>query len=66
MLIADKRDVLIEAQDQLIDLLVQQDEASRADDWDRVSMLKTEIADATARRDEIRNSIPPSAQRRSE
>jgi hypothetical protein len=66
MLIADERDVLIEAQDQLIDLLVQHDEASRAEDWGRVHMLKTEIADATGRPDEIRNLIPSSAQRRSE
>ena len=58
MLIADEREILIEAQDQLIELLVQEDEASRAEDWGRVHMLKTEIADATARRDEIRYSIP--------
>jgi hypothetical protein len=60
MFISDRRDVLTEAQDQLIDLLVQHDEASRAEDWGRVHTLKTEIADATARRDQIRNLIPSS------
>ena len=59
MFISDARDVLIEAQDQLIDLLVQHDEASRAEDWVRVDTLKTEIANAAVRQNEIRKLIPP-------
>jgi hypothetical protein len=34
------------AQDRLIDLLVQHDEASRVQDWPRVATLRTQIDDA--------------------
>jgi hypothetical protein len=63
MFISDARDVLIEAQDQLIDLLVQHDEATRAEDWVRVDTLKAEIANAAVRQNEIRNLIPSPASR---
>jgi len=61
MFTREQREFLIEALDRLIDLFVQHDEASRIEDWGRVDALKTEIADAMAHRDEIRNLSPPSA-----
>jgi hypothetical protein len=51
MLTPEERALLTETQDRLIDLLVQQDEAKTAEDWDRVRELKTEIEDV---RDELK------------
>jgi hypothetical protein len=45
MLTPEERALLTETQDRLIDLLVQQDEAKTAEDWDRVRDLKAEIED---------------------
>jgi hypothetical protein len=45
---------LIEAQDRLINLLVQQDEAQRAEDWRRVNALDKQIAAARAHHDAMR------------
>jgi hypothetical protein len=61
MFTSEQSEFLIETQDRLIDLFVQHDEARRAEDWGRVEALKIEIADAMARRDEIRNLSLPSA-----
>ncbi len=41
-------------QDRLIDLLVQYDEASKDEDWQRMRSLLTDIDDARKQRDEIR------------
>jgi len=46
MLTPEERALLIEQQDRLIELLVQKQEASEAEDWDRFRELKTEIDDA--------------------
>ena len=54
MYTSEQRDSFLEAQDRLIDLFVQHDEASRAEDWGRVHKLKTKIAAARLHRDEIR------------
>lgn len=48
---------LTEAQDRLIDLLVQYDEAIRAEDWQRVDTLNTQIEAARADRDAIRRKL---------
>ena len=45
---------LAAAQDQLVDLLVQQDEASRGKDWPLVGALEKQIAAARPRRDKLR------------
>jgi len=49
----------IEAQDTLINLLVQHDEASRAEDWRLLRALERQIETARLRCDELR-SPPPS------
>jgi hypothetical protein len=54
MLTSEERALFVEIQDLLLDLFVQHDEASRAEDWSRVRALETEIDDAMVRRDEIR------------
>ncbi|HYM72705.1 MAG TPA: hypothetical protein VET89_06960 [Stellaceae bacterium] len=48
---------MTEAQDRLIDLLVQYDEAIRAEDWQRVDTLNTQIEAARADRDAIRRKL---------
>ena len=53
MLTSEECVLLIEIQDLLIDLIVQHDEATRAEDWGRVRALETEIDDLMVRRDEI-------------
>jgi hypothetical protein len=53
---SEAREEFVEIQDRLIDLFVQHDEASRAEDWDRVHALATEIGHATARRHEFSRS----------
>jgi hypothetical protein len=45
---------LAAAQDQLVDLLVQQDEASRVKDWPLVGALEKQIDAARTRRDKLR------------
>jgi hypothetical protein len=49
----DDRARLTEAQELLLDLLVQQDEASQLKDWPRVSALEKQIDAARARRDAL-------------
>ena len=46
MLTPEERALLIEQQDRLIELLVQKQEASEAEDWTRFRQLQTEIDDA--------------------
>jgi hypothetical protein len=43
-----------EAQDRLLDLLVQQDEASRLKDWLRVSALEAQINAARVNHDQLK------------
>lgn len=47
---------LTAAQDRLLDLLVQQDEASTLKDWSRVSVLEKKIDAARAHRDKLQHS----------
>lgn len=56
MLPPEERALLTETQDRLIDLLVQQDEAKTADDWDRVRELKAEINDVKDELEQISRS----------
>ena len=52
-----KQQALLEVQDQLIDLLVQCDEAIQTEDWAKSQALETEIDDAMARQKELRGLI---------
>jgi hypothetical protein len=52
----DNRAELTAAQDRLLDLLVQQDEASTLKDWPRVTALEAEIDAARTRRDGLQQS----------
>ena len=54
MLTPEERALLIEQQDRLIDLLVQKQEASQAENWDRFRELQTEIDDAQGQLEIIR------------
>ena len=51
---SEKRALVTEIQDHLIELYVQQDEARRAEDRDRARELEIEIDKARAQREEIR------------
>ena len=53
MLTPEERALLTETQDRLIDLLVQHDEARKAEDWDRVRALEVKIDDMQEQRKEI-------------
>ena len=53
MIAFDKRAELRALQDQLLDLLVQQDEASKRKDWPRVTALEAALNDARTRRDSL-------------
>lgn len=55
MLDPDERARLTDAQDRLIELLVQQDEAVRVADWPRARELQTRIGVARQQADEIRH-----------
>ena len=46
MLTPEERALVIEQQDRLIELLTEKQESSKAEDWDRVHELQTEIDDA--------------------
>jgi hypothetical protein len=54
MITPEERTLLIEQQDRLIELLVQRQEASAAEDWDRFRELQTEIDDAQGQLELIR------------
>jgi molybdenum-dependent DNA-binding transcriptional regulator ModE len=54
MLTSERRTLVTEIQDRLIELYVQQDEARRTEDRDREHELQVEIDKATAQREEIR------------
>jgi len=54
MLTPEERALLIEQQDRLIELLVQKQEASEAENWDRFHTLQTEIDDAQGQLEIIR------------
>jgi len=55
MLTPEERALLIEQQDRLIELLVQKQEASDAENWDRFRELQTEIDDAQGQLEIIRH-----------
>jgi hypothetical protein len=54
MLTPDERALLVEQQDRLIDLLVQKQEASDAENWVRFRELQNDIDDAHGQLDIIR------------
>ena len=54
MLTPEERALLIEQQDRLIELLVQKQEASDVENWDRFRELQTEIDDAQGQLEIIR------------
>ena len=54
MLSPEERAFLTDKQDQLIELLVLQDEAKMAEDWDRVRALQDEISSMHAQTEAIR------------
>jgi hypothetical protein len=54
MLTPEKRGLLTEQQDQLIELYVEQNEATRAADWGRVRALQIEIDNTKEQLDGIR------------
>jgi len=54
MLISERRALVTEIQDRLIEFYVQQDEARRTEDRDRERELQVEIEKATEQREEIR------------
>jgi hypothetical protein len=45
MLTPEERALLIEQQDRLLELLAERQESNKAEDWDRVRELQTEIDD---------------------
>jgi hypothetical protein len=51
---SEEHALLTDIQDRLIDLLVQQDEARRAQDWRRVRALQDGISDARFCQDRLR------------
>ena len=54
MLTPEERALLIEQQDRLIELLVQKQEASEAENWDRFRELQSEVDDAQGQLEIIR------------
>jgi hypothetical protein len=54
MLTPEERALVIEQQDRLIELLTERQESSRAEAWDRVRELQTEIDDAQGQLEIIR------------
>ena len=54
MLTPEERALVIEQQDRLIELLTEKQESSKAEDWDRVHELQTEIDDAQGQLEIIR------------
>jgi hypothetical protein len=54
MLTSERRTLVTEIQDRLIELYVQQDEARRTEDRGRQHELQVEIDKATAQREQIR------------
>lgn len=56
MLTSEERAVFTERQDHLIELYVEQKEATRAEDWGRARELQLEIDDAKEELDGIRAS----------
>jgi hypothetical protein len=56
MLTPEERALFTERQDRLIELYVEQKEATRAEDWVRLRVLQAEIDDANQQLDAIRVS----------
>jgi len=56
MLTPEERALLTDQQDRLIELFVQHDEATRAEDWDRARDLETEIDETQGEADAIRHA----------
>ena len=54
MLTSERRALVTEIEDRLIELYVEQDEARRTEDRDRAHELQMEIDRATAQREDIR------------
>ena len=54
MLTPEERALLIEQQDRLLELIVERQESNKAEDWDRVCELQTEIDDVQGQLEIIR------------
>jgi hypothetical protein len=54
MLTPEERELFIEQQDRLIELLTERQEFTRTEDWDRVRELQAEIDDAQGQLEIIR------------
>ena len=54
MLTPEERALLMEQQDRLLELLMERQESSKTEDWDRVRELQTEIDDTQGQLEIIR------------
>jgi hypothetical protein len=54
MLTQEERALLVDVQDRLLELYVHREQASKDQDWKRLDSLEADIAEAEARRREIR------------
>lgn len=54
MLTLEERALLVEVQDRLLELYVLREQASKDRDWERVDSIDADIAEAEAKRKEIR------------
>ena len=54
MLTFEERALLVQVQDRLLELYVHRDQATKAKDWERVDSIDADIAEAEAKRKEIR------------
>jgi len=54
MLTQEERALLVDVQDRLLELYVLREQASKDQDWKRLDSLEADIAEAEARRREIR------------
>ena len=54
MLTFEERALLVEVQDRLLELYVFREQASKDKDWERINSIDADIAEAEARRKEIR------------
>jgi hypothetical protein len=53
MLASERRDLLLDIQDRLLDLYVRRDEAGRTGDWQLADLIDEEISEARVQRSEI-------------
>ena len=53
MLVLERRDLLLDIRDRLLDLYVQRDEAGRAGDWQLANLINEDISEIRAQRAKI-------------